>query len=270
MTGFFYPFHLSEDMNKKFRALLTDIDGTIYFKGKMIDGALECLRELKRKGVRIRYLTNTASKPVDNMLEKLRAFGIDAVPEEIFNPIRVAKAYFQKHAPETYYVMASADIQAEFQGPQWDDKIPTYVLLGDIQDVCSYHEINRVFQFIRNGSQLISTSYSPFYYHADGKVCVDTGAFARLFEFSLNIKAELVAKPSHLFFQMAQESTGLDKSECVVVGDDIDSDILGANTYGLFSALVRTGKYDADRVASSTVVPGEIIDSLAEAVHLFQ
>lgn len=257
-------------MDKKFKGLLIDLDGTIYFKGQLIPGALDCLRSLNNENIQIRYLTNTASKPVDALVDKLHSMGVDVSAEEVFNPIKVAHAYFDKHESDTFYVLASPDIQAHFRGQRWDDVSPSFVLLGDLQDVCSYQELNRVFQFLRNGSRLIATSYSPYYINAQGETCMDTGAFVRLFESSLSITADLVAKPAPLFFQMAVESTGLEISDCLAVGDDIDTDIFGANQVGLFSVLVRTGKFDDDHVAASVVKPGETIDSIAELESLFR
>jgi len=246
-----------------FKALLTDIDGTVYFKGQLIDGVGEFLKDIKERGIFIRYLTNTASIPPSKIRERLVGYGLEVSEEEVFNPIKVAKAYFEKNENLSLYCMASEEIQAEFKNGNWDEKNPTYVILGDIQKVCNYDEINKVFNFLSNGSKLMATSYSPYFFSSTGERKMDTGAVVRMFETVFNIKAEIIGKPSQLFYQMAHESTGLEKSQCLAVGDDIDTDVFGANQYGLFSVLVKTGKFDASYVQDSTITPKEIIPDLS-------
>lgn len=251
-----------------YKALLTDIDGTIYFKGKLIQGVKEFLQELKQKGVCIRYLTNTASIPLFKIKERLAGYGLEVLQEEVFNPIAVAKVYFEKHANFSIYCMASKEIQAEFQNGNWNDKNPSHVLVGDIQEACGYDEINRIFQFLDNGSRLMATSYSSFFYSSNGEKTMDTGAVVKMFESVLNIKAEIIGKPSPLFYQMTHESTGREKSQCIAVGDDIETDILGANQYGLYSVLVQTGKYDAS-VKNLKTIPKAILPDLTHLVKYF-
>lgn len=245
-----------------FKGLLVDIDGTIYFKGQLIDGAVAFLQELKQMGVVIRYLTNTTGLSPMEIVARLNNYGLSVEYDELFNPIKVAQAYFEKHDALSYYVMAEDKIKAEFQGGQWDENAPDCVVLGDLAAVCDYDEINRVFNFISNGSRLMTTSYSPYYYASTGEKRIDTGAFARMFEASLQVKAEIIGKPSRLFYQMAIESTALATEECIMIGDDVDKDILGAKQCGLYSVLVQTGKYDEDYVQASGIVPDGIISSL--------
>ncbi|MGB0385181.1 MAG: HAD-IIA family hydrolase [Ardenticatenaceae bacterium] len=254
----------------RYKGLLVDLDGTIYFKGKLIKDAIDFLEGLKRKAIVIRYLTNTNGTPPVKIVERLRGYGFDIQDEQFFNPTKVAKAYFEKNESLSYYVMASDDIKAEFQDGHWDEKKPDCVLLGALEEVCNYDEINKVFNFIANGSRLISTSYSPYYYAQSGERKIDTGSFTRMFEASTGVKAQLIGKPSRLFYQMVLESASLEPKECIAIGDDIDTDIVGANQFGIYSVLVQTGKYDDAYVQASDVVPNEILSSLPRARKYFQ
>lgn len=252
-------------MINRYKGLLVDLDGTIYFKGKLIKNAIDFLHWLKRKGIVIRYLTNTNGTPSAKIVERLRDYGLDIQDEQFFNPTKVAKAYFSKNETLSYYVMASDDIKAYFSDGHWDEKKPDCVLLGALEEVCHYDEINKVFNFIANGSRLMSTSYSLYYYASTGERKIDTGAFTRMFEASTGAKAQLIGKPSRLFYQMVLESTTLDPKECIAIGDDIDTDIVGANQCGIYSVLVQTGKYNQTYVQASDIVPKQILSSLPMA-----
>ncbi len=252
-------------MINRYKGLLVDLDGTIYFKGKLIKDALDFLHSLTRKGVVIRYLTNTNGTPPAKIVAWLRDYGLHIEDEQFFNPTKVAKAYFSKNESLSYYVMASDDIKTCFRDGNWEEKQPDCVLLGALEEVCNYDEINKVFNFIANGSRLISTSYSPYYYANNGERKIDTGSFTRMFESSIGVKAQLIGKPSRLFYQMVLESTTLEPKECIAIGDDIDTDIVGANQFGIYSVLVQTGKYNQAYVQASEVVPNEILLSLPMA-----
>jgi len=82
-------------------------------------------------------------------------------------------------------------------------------------------------------------------------------------EYAADIKAEIIGKPEPLFFKTALESIGLPAEEVVMIGDDINSDIGGAQAAGIHGVLVKTGKYREDLVAKSSVIPYMIIDSVA-------
>lgn len=253
----------------RYQALLIDIDGTIYFKGQLIDGAVNFLKELKENNVTIRYLTNTTSIAPHKIVERLNNYGLDISAQECFTPITAANVYLEQHSTLSYYVAASPHIQHEFDQSRWDDINPDCVVLGELSEICSYEELNKIFTFVSNGSALLSTSYSPYFYASTDEKKMDTGAFARMFEASLQIKAEIIGKPAPLFYQMALGSIDAEASSCLAIGDDIDTDILGANQADIFSVLVRTGKYDEDYVEASSVTPNATIMNLSEAREFF-
>jgi HAD superfamily hydrolase (TIGR01458 family) len=253
-----------------YQALFVDIDGTIYFKGQLIEGAIDFLKELKENDVAIRYLTNTTSISPSKIVERLNSYGLDVTDQECFTPITAAQVYLEKHRNLSYYVAASPDLKREFDQSRWNDADPDCVVLGELREVCSYEELNKIFTFISHGSRLFSTSYSPYFYTATGEKKMDTGAFARMFEACLQIKAEIIGKPAPLFYQMALASVDIDTNQCIAVGDDIDTDILGANQVDIFSVLVKTGKYDEAYVKASNIAPDAIVTSLSETRKFFQ
>ena len=64
-------------------AIFLDLDGTIYLGNKLIDGAKDFLVRLKKRKIRIFYLSNNSSKSVSEYVEKLENLGIQVVEEEI-------------------------------------------------------------------------------------------------------------------------------------------------------------------------------------------
>jgi ribonucleotide monophosphatase NagD (HAD superfamily) len=97
---------------------------------------------------------------------------------------------------------------------------------------------------------------------------MSVGAFASALEYATGQQAIVVGKPSRDFFELGVRDMGLTPEQVAMVGDDIDSDIGGAQRAGMKGILVRTGKYREHLVAQSAVKPDLILDSVAAIAGL--
>ncbi|MCH7548810.1 MAG: HAD-IA family hydrolase [Candidatus Krumholzibacteriota bacterium] len=99
-------------------------------------------------------------------------------------------------------------------------------------------------------------------------LALDIGAFVAGLEYATGKEAILVGKPNPLLFLSALSDLGVNPGDAIMVGDDINSDIGGAQAAGIRGVLVRTGKYRAELVAESGVEPDAVIDSVAQLCEL--
>ncbi|HNR59247.1 MAG TPA: HAD hydrolase-like protein, partial [Methanothrix sp.] len=90
------------------------------------------------------------------------------------------------------------------------------------------------------------------------------GPFVSALEYASGVEAEVVGKPSPQFFEVALRDLGASAEEAAMIGDDITSDVGGAKAAGMMGILVRTGKYRAEAVDRSGIVPDLILGSIAE------
>ena len=97
---------------------------------------------------------------------------------------------------------------------------------------------------------------------------LDLGAFVAALEYATDKKAIVVGKPSHDFFQAALNDMNVNSEEALMVGDDIVSDVGGAQSCGMQGVLVRTGKYRPSQENHPTVKPNQIVDNLLEIVDI--
>jgi ribonucleotide monophosphatase NagD (HAD superfamily) len=91
---------------------------------------------------------------------------------------------------------------------------------------------------------------------------MDIGGFVAALEYCTGRPALVMGKPSADFFRVALGDIGASAHEVAMVGDDIDSDIGGAQRVGLFGILTRTGKFRQQYVEASSVRPDLVIDSI--------
>ena len=91
------------------KALLIDLDGTLYFRGEQIPGANETIQRLRRTGLQLRFLTNTDSIHSPAIHAKVRAMGIDIKSEEIFCPSVAVLNFFSQNKDKSCCCLVSSE-----------------------------------------------------------------------------------------------------------------------------------------------------------------
>src|SRR5437773_1417060 len=77
--------------------------------------------------------------------------------------------------------------------------------------------------------------------------------------------ARVVGKPAAAFFAAARHAAGVPAEQAVMVGDDLEADVLGAQAHGVSGVLVRTGKYqESDEAGAHGRRPHRVLDSVAD------
>jgi ribonucleotide monophosphatase NagD (HAD superfamily) len=112
------------------------------------------------------------------------------------------------------------------------------------------------------GAPLLAIAQNRYFMAADG-LNLDAGAFVAGLEYAAGLRAEVIGKPAAAMFHTACAQLGLPPEQVVMVGDDVEADVLGALDAGLQAALVRTGKFredDADRLGNRAPVYADVMD----------
>ena len=242
-------------------AFLFDLDGVFYNDTRPIPGGADVIAQLRDAGVPFRFVTNTTSKGRVSLAAKLQKSGVSAEPREIFCPAVAAAAFLrEKQASGVFFT--TADTRGEFDGLREDRHRPDYVVLGDLGDDWTYAKLNQVLRYLLDGARLIALGMSR-YWRADDGPRLDVGPIASAFSYATGQPPIVLGKPAREFFLLALRDLHVDPAQCVMVGDDIVTDIGGAQAAGLQTILVRTGKFrPAD--LEGAIKPEVIIDSIAD------
>ena len=120
---------------------------------------------------------------------------------------------------------------------------------------------------IKTGGDLYSLGKGKFY-REDGELTLDVGPFTAALEYALEKDAKVVGKPAEEFFLTALNDIGCKTEEAIMIGDDIVSDVGGAQKCGIQGVLVRTGKYRPSDENHPKVTPDKIVDNLAKFVDI--
>ena len=240
------------------RALLLDMDGVTVLAGKAIPGATEAIRELDRRGMPYRIVTNTSAISRQTLSRWSSKLGTPIPAERIESALSASAAWTARHYPgEPLYVLCSDDAKQEFAGQRLlshdeaeaPDATVAAVLIGDSPEEATYDNLNRAFRLVLRGAELIGMHRNAWWLTPAGPT-LDSGAFVAGLEFASGRRARVVGKPSATFFSQAvtdlRKEAGRDlaRDDIAMVGDDVRTDIRAAQRAGLRGIFVRSGKHD--------------------------
>ena len=141
------------------------------------------------------------------------------------------------------------------------DRRPTAILLGDLGERWDYALLQEAFEYLRAGAELVTCSRDRAYRRQD-RLVLDAGPFVAALEYATGATALLAGKPSPVMYDAAVAGLRLPAGErphVLMLGDDMHSDIAGAQEAGLIAWAVETGKFSASEALRAGITPDRII-----------
>lgn len=249
-------------------ALLFDMDGVIYNDKVLIDGAVDVLKWVRQHHIPHLFVTNTSSRSRSTLAEKLMAFGIDASADYILSPPAAAGDWLRAQKTKgSVALFVPEKARAEFSGldvlPANAETGARYVVIGDLAEAWDFRTINRAFRLLHStpDSTLIALGMTRYWQTQDG-LQLDVAPFVAALEHASGKQAVVLGKPAAPFFMAAAEKLHITPEKILMIGDDVEVDVGGAQRAGLMGALVKTGKFRPSDLERG-VAPDVVLDSIA-------
>ncbi|MDC0661419.1 TIGR01458 family HAD-type hydrolase [Marinobacter sp. SS21] len=222
-----------------YKTVLLDISGVLYQGNAAIPGAIQAVQRLRNAGAVLRFVTNTSRQPAAALLKRLHGLGFGIALEELFTAPQAARRWLieRHHRP---LLIIHPELEPEFADLAQHN--PDAVLLADAEERLNYAYLDQAFALLMAGAPLLAIGENRYFQGAD-RLHLDAGPFVRALEYAAGVRAQVAGKPSPLFFQQALAEAGGQACDTLMVGDDVQADVLGALDAGLHACLVRTGKY---------------------------
>jgi HAD superfamily hydrolase (TIGR01458 family) len=251
-------------MGRNVRAVLMDIDGVLTVSWKPLPGAVEAFTQVREAGLGVALLTNTTSRTRASIAATLSEAGFSVGVDDIFTAPAVTGSYLARHHPGARCLLLnSGDIRADLPGVTIVDDDPDVIVVGGAGPEFDYATLNLVFDYLRRGAHLVAM-HRNLYWRTDRGLQLDTGAFLAGLEQAAGVTAEVVGKPAKEFFATALTSLGAEPDESLMIGDDIEADVLAAQRAGITGVLVKTGKYLPETHRAADGTPDHVLDSFAD------
>ena len=245
------------------RGLLLDLEGVLYQEDAAIQGAVAAVTALLQQGLDIRFLTNTTTQPRSRIVERLAGYGIPVEADQLFTPPLAAAALLQRDGVARLHLATPAALAEDFAGFELVSEKPDAVVLGDLYRDFTWDRLNGLFAMVQGGARLVALHRNR-YCTREGSLGLDLGPFVAALEYACDTKAVVVGKPSPDFFRLALDDLGLSEAQTVMVGDDLESDIAGAQNAGLRAIQVQTGKFRAKDLDHPSIRPNGRIPTVAD------
>ncbi len=247
----------------KYMAAIIDLSGVLYIDEHAVPGSVEAYQHLLDSGLPHCFLTNTTRQTRDSLCRNLQHMGYDIAPERVMTAASAAHAYVQQHRLRPY-LLIHPDLQDEFD--DLDCQNPNAVVVGDAGQNFTYERMNAAFRVLTNNGDapLIAMGANRYFKEDDG-LSLDMGPFVRALEYASGRRAVFTGKPAASFFRAALHAVDKSAAETVIIGDDLENDIGGAQATGIDGILVRTGKFRPED-ETATMAPLAIVDNFSAAI----
>lgn len=229
-------------MNK---AVIFDLDGTIYYGNTLAHNAIETIQKLKDNGYKVLFFTNNSSKTRQKICDKLMNLGIDTNNKEVYTSSYATAKYLNQEDINNVFLIGTDDFKRELESLGINivnENVCDAVIIGlDIN--FNYETISKALVAILNGAKIIASNVDANYPIENGILKPGSNAIVSSIVGSSGKNVDyIVGKPNTYLLEIIVKDFDLDKNTIYVVGDSIDSDIAMANNYGCKSILVDKNK----------------------------
>jgi NagD protein len=244
---------------------LIDMDGVLYRGSEMIPGADQFVHELRRRNIPFRFLTNNSQRTRRDIVAKLKPMGIDVTENHIYTCAMATATYLEEQKPRgTAFVIGEGGLlnALHTHGYAIVDNDPDFVVVGEGRTF-NLELVEAAVRMILRGAKLIATNLDPNCPTTDG-VRPGCGAMVAMLETATGVKAFSVGKPSPYMFRAARKELGLTTGETTMIGDTMETDILGGVQLGFHTVLVLSGGTTPAKIDGYAYHPELVVKSIAE------
>lgn len=248
---------------------LIDMDGVIYRGTEIIEGAAEFVHRLRESNTPFLFLTNNSQRTQRDVCMRLKRMGIDVEERHIFTCAMATARFLDKQKPHgTAYVIGEGGLLTALHevGYSIVDHDPDYVVVGEGRTFTMEMMENAV-RMIMAGAKLIATNMDPNCPTQHG-LRPGCGAIVSLLESATGRKAFSPGKPSPIMMRAARKELGLATDETTMIGDTMETDILGGCEIGFRTILVLSGGTSREDLVNYAYRPDMIVNSIADLMEL--
>lgn len=248
---------------------LIDMDGVLYRGVEVIPGADEFIRQLRLREIPFRFLTNNSQRTRRDVVTKLARMGFDVEEEHVFTSAMATARFLAQQKPGgTAYVIGEGGLLTALHqhGYAVVDHDPDYVVVGEGRTF-NLEMVEAAVRMILAGAKLIATNLDPNCPTQNG-LRPGCGAMVAMLETATGVKAFSVGKPSPVMMRAARKELGLATDETTMIGDTMETDILGGVQLGFHTVLVLSGGTREEDLPRYAYRPEIVVPSLAEFTEL--
>jgi 4-nitrophenyl phosphatase len=259
------------------RGLLIDLDGVVYTGREPIPGAAEFLTEARRRGLKFLLVTNNSTTSPELVAERLGGMHIEVGPEEILTSAQAAVAYVKTQAVPgaAVCIVGEAGLRqaAEAEGflivEDGDAAGADWVIAG-LDRAFNYDKLTGATRAIMRGARFVATNADALLPIEGGQVLPGAGTIIAAIQTATAVTPVVLGKPEPGLFEHGLRRLGnLEPHQAAMIGDRLDTDVVGGRRAGLHTILVLTGVTTPAEANEAKPPPDATVKDLASVAELF-
>jgi HAD superfamily hydrolase (TIGR01450 family) len=192
--------------------------------------------------------------------------GFDITVDEVVTASYATATYLRTLNPRSCWVLLKREGLDEFKGLPMDSENPEYIVVGDYREWFNFENMNKAFRLLSKGAKLIGM-IPELVDNSMGDLELNVGSWVQMLEKASGVKATYIGKPHPFAIELTLKSINLPREHIALVGDKVNTDMVGARNAGLHSILVKTGEFDPKDLHGK-IKPDFVIDSIRELLKL--
>lgn len=247
------------------KGFLIDMDGVIYGNDTLIPGADTFIAELQKKKIPFLFMTNNSQRTPLDTVNKVARMGIKIKEHNVYTSAMATASFLSFMQPKgSAYVLGEGGLITSLtqQGYQLVNQKPDFVVVGEGHNF-TLEMVNNAVDMILDGARFIATNLDPSP-KKTGWTNLGIKAIVAMIEEATGKNAFSVGKPSPVMMRSARKTLGLEARETVIIGDTMDTDILGGIQLGYTTILTLTGVMQKESLIDYAFKPDVIVNSVSD------
>jgi 4-nitrophenyl phosphatase len=257
---------------KTLKTLLIDGDGVLWRGKEPIPGLDRFFDVLNKRGINWALLTNNATRTLDKHAAKLSGFGIETPEDRVFSSASVTATYLSENFEpgDRLYVIGEEGLLETLTGAGFDvltgenePEDDVAAVIGSIDRKATYQKIAVASRLIRRGAPFIGTNPDRTFPTPDG-LFPGAGTILAAIAAASDKEPMIIGKPEKTIFEVAMKHFNAEKSTTAMLGDRLETDILGGIRAGIGTIAVLSGVATTEQIEGSEYRPDLVFESIAE------
>ncbi len=257
------------------KALILDMDGVLWRSNEPIGDLPAIFKTITERGIKVTLATNNSTRTPEQHLEKITNFGVPLGVKQVISSSMATAALLKEHFPEggdLYVIGHDGVIQAlkdeGFRVFQ-EDKIPEnpVAVVSGIDWEINYEKIANAALLIRNGAPFYGSNPDKTFPTPRG-LMPGAGTILAAIEAASGVAPIMAGKPEPYLFQLAMRRMGVVPEETLMIGDRLETDVLGGQNAGCHTALVLSGVTSPEAAKAWTPQPDIIAENLSAVLEI--
>jgi 4-nitrophenyl phosphatase len=249
------------------RGFLVDLDGVVYTGTEVVPGAPKFFELLRQRDIPFLLITNNSSRRADQFAAKLATMGIAVRPAEVLTSAQATAELLAASASpgSRAFVIGEDGLRSCLESVGFelvDDPKVDYVVVG-LDRGFNYEKLTIAIRAVLNGAQFVGPNPDTSLPMEDG-LCPGAGAFQAAITAATGVSPLIVGKPEPTMLNIGLRLLGCTPAEAAIIGDRLDTDIVGGHRAGLNTVLVLSGIATRAELETSPVQPDFVFQDLGE------